>query len=111
MSSLALDYRYQPRDPARRVKGLVAVIALHAFLGYALVSGMARQGLNLIKKPLEAVVIQEVIIPPPPPPPKEVRPRELTVPRDNAPPAIHQEVQPPPLVKAVELPHLTNAQC
>ncbi len=106
MSSLALDYRYQPRDPARRLQGIVLVVALHAFLGYALVSGMARKGLNFIKKPLEAVVIQEVIIPPPPPPPpKEIQPRDLTVPRDNAPPPqIQQEVQPPPVVKAVELP-------
>ena len=52
MSSLALNYRYQPRDPARRLQGIVLVVALHAFLGYALVSGMARKGLNFIKKPL-----------------------------------------------------------
>ena len=68
-ASIGMNYRrYQPKDPSRRVKGLVIVIALHAFMGYALVSGMARKGLNFIKKPLEAVVIQEVIIPPPPPP-------------------------------------------
>ena len=77
---------YQSRDPSRRVKGLVIVIALHVFLGYALVSGTAGKGLNLIKKPLEAVVIQEVIIPPPPPPPKEIKPPEPKAPKVEAPP-------------------------
>ncbi len=85
-ATIGMNYRYQPKDPSRRVKGLVLVIALHAFLGYALVSGMARKGLNFIKKPLEAVVIQEVIIPPPlPPPPKKVEtPKEVV--RSEAPP-------------------------
>ena len=78
---------YESRDPSRRVKGVVIVIALHVFLGYALVSGMARKGLNFIKKPLEAVVIQEVIIPPPPPPPpKEIKPPEPKAPKVEAPP-------------------------
>jgi len=39
---------------------------------------MAQKGLHLIKKPLEAVVIQEVVIPPPPPPPKKIeKPQEM----------------------------------
>ena len=87
MSTLVLNDRYEPKDPSRRVKGLVIVIALHVFLGYALVSGMARKGIELIKKPLEAVVIQEVIIPPPPPPPpKEIKPPEPKTPKVEAPP-------------------------
>ena len=86
-----MNYRYQPRDPSKRIKGLVIVIALHAFLGYAIVSGMARKGLNFIKKPLEAVVIQEVIIPPPPPPPP---PKKVEVPKDL--PKV--EAPPPPYV-------------
>ena len=81
MNTLEMDYRFEPRDPSRRVKGLIIVIALHVFLGYALVSGLARKGLNFVKKPLEAVVIQEVIIPPPPPPPppplKIEKPQEM----------------------------------
>jgi protein TonB len=87
---IGTNYRYQPRDPSRRVKGLVIVVALHIFLGYAMVSGMARKGLNLIKKPLEAVVIQEVIIPPPPPPP----PKKIEPPREM----IKSEAPPPPFV-------------
>jgi len=33
MNTLEMDYRFESRDPSRRVKGLVIVIALHAFLG------------------------------------------------------------------------------
>ena len=94
---------YGKQDPTRRINGIVVVVALHAFLGYALVSGMARNALIYIKKPLEAVVIQEVIIPPlspPPPPPRkpietpkqqpkvEAPPPPFVPPPDVAPPAI-----------------------
>lgn len=79
---------YGKRDPSSRVKGILVVVALHVLIGYALLSGMARKGLDLVKKPLEAVVIQEVMIPPPPPPPpppKKVEPpKEL--PKVQAPP-------------------------
>jgi protein TonB len=88
---VGMNYRYQPRDPSRRIKGLVIVVTIHAFLGYAIVSGMARKGLNFIKKPLEAVVIQEVIIPPPPPPPP---PKKVEPPKDL--PKV--EAPPPPYV-------------
>ena len=98
MNSLDLDYRYAPKDPSRRVVGLVIVIVLHAFLGYALVSGLARKGLELIKKPLEAVVIQEVIIPPPPPPPPP--PKEVKLPEPKTPKA---EAPPPPFVPPPEV--------
>ena len=90
-ATIGMNYRYQPKDPSRRAKGLVLVVALHAFLGYALVSGMARKGLNFIKKPLEAVVIQEVIIPPPPPPPP---PKKVETPKE----VVRSEAPPPPYV-------------
>ncbi len=88
MNSLAMDYRFETRDPSRRLKGIVIVLVLHAFLGYALVSGLARKGLNFVKKPMEAVVIQEVIIPPPPPPPPPPKKIEkpLVMPKLDAPP-------------------------
>jgi len=90
-------YGYQ--DPSRRIKGIVVVVVVHVLIGYALVSGMARDGLNLIKKPLEAVVIQEVIIPPPapPPPPKKIEaPKEA--PKPDAPPPPY--VPPPDVAPA-----------
>ena len=88
LRSPGAPYSYGNQDPSRRLKGIVVVVALHAFLGYALVSGMARNALTYIKKPLEAVVIQEVIIPPPPPPPPPPKPIETPkqMPQVEAPP-------------------------
>ncbi len=109
-------YQYQPNDPSRRYKGLVLVVIFHAFLLYALVSGLARDALKFVKKPLEAAVIQEVIIPPPPPPPpKEIKPPEQQAPKTEAPPPF---VPPPevavststaPVIQSVQAPPPTPA--
>jgi protein TonB len=94
-----ISHGYGYQDPSRRIKGIVVVVLVHALIGYALVSGMARKGLNLIKKPLEAVVIQEVIIPPPPPPPpKKIEPPK-EAPKPDAPPPPY--VPPPDVAPAV----------
>jgi protein TonB len=96
-----ISHGYGYQDPSRRIKGIVVVVLVHALIGYALVSGMARKGLNLIKKPLEAVVIQEVIIPPPPPPPpppKKIEPPK-EAPKPEAPPPPY--VPPPDVAPAV----------
>ncbi len=94
MNTLEMDVRFELRDPSRRVKGLIVVIALHLLMGYALVSGMAREGLNYIKKPLEAVVIQDVTIPPPPPPAPQPPPRKVA--KLPEPPKL--DAPPPPFV-------------
>ena len=87
MNNLGAHLVYQPKDPSKRIKGIVAVIALHILMLWAIVSGTARNALVMLKKPLEAVVIQEVIIPPPPPPlPKEIKPPEPLTPQSDAPP-------------------------
>jgi protein TonB len=97
MSAVAMTSTYGQQDPSRRVKGIVIVILVHALIGYALVSGMARTGLNLLKKPLEAVVIQEVIIPPPPPPPPPKKVEKL-------PDAPKVDAPPPPFVPPPDVP-------
>lgn len=71
------QYSYRPQDPASRYKGVILVIALHALILWVLATGLARDATKLVKKTLEAAVIQEVFIPPPPPPPpKEIKPPE-----------------------------------
>lgn len=103
MTALSMAYRFEPRDPSGRVTGLVIVVALHAVLGYALISGMARKGLNLIKKPLEAVVIQEVILPPPPPPqPKAIKTPEPLISRAATPPPLQHDVAQPLEINPVQ---------
>lgn len=87
MNTLGLHPVYKPKDPSRRYKGIAIVIVLHIILFYGIVTGTAKNVLAAIKKPLEAVVIQEVIIPPPPPPPpKEIKPPEPIAPKSEAPP-------------------------
>jgi protein TonB len=88
--------KYQPADPRRRMAGWGVVILVHVIVAWALISGTARKGLELIKKPLEAAVIQEVIIPPPPPPPPPP-PKEI----QKAPPKV--EAPPPPFVPPPEV--------
>ena len=87
---------YQSSDPTRRTVGWAVVIAVHALVGWALVTGTARKGLELLKKPMEAAVIQEVIIPPPPPP-KEIQKPDVKTPKLEAPPP---PFVPPPEVAA-----------
>ena len=90
-SHMGANYRYQAKDPSKRYTGIIFVVVLHALLGYALVSGLARKGLDIIKKPLEAVVIQEVVIPPPPPSPPPPPPKKI-----EPPPQAPKVVAPPP---------------
>ena len=95
MNTLGLHPVYKPKDPSRRFKGIAMVVALHLVLGWAIVSGTAKNALVALKKPLEAVVIQEVIIPPPPPPPpKQIKPPE----------APKVEAPPPPFVPPPDVP-------
>ncbi|MEQ1595486.1 MAG: energy transducer TonB, partial [Casimicrobium sp.] len=61
-----MDYTYKPASSNKRTIAVFAVIALHAFIVYALVTGLARKAVDVIKKPLEAKIVEEVKLPPPP---------------------------------------------
>ena len=77
--------------------GLVVMVLAHLLIGYALVSGMARQVIEIVKKPLNATIIEEVKIPPPPPPPPpKVEKVQPPSPQAPAPPAY----VPPPDIPA-----------
>ena len=67
-----MDYAQQQRAPTRHVIGLSVVVLLHILLVYALVTGLARKAVEVIKKPLDASIIDELKLPPPPPPPKKI---------------------------------------
>jgi protein TonB len=64
-----MDYARQQRDPGRHAIGIVFVVLVHALVIYALMTGLARQAIEVIKKPLNATIIEELKLPPPPPPP------------------------------------------
>ena len=73
-----MDYAQQQRQPGKHVTGITVVLVLHAIVVYALVTGLARKAIEVIKGPLETKIIEEVKKPPPPdtpppPPPKMVQ--------------------------------------
>jgi len=87
-----LNYAEQQSDPRKRMTGLIAVIGFHVILVYALMNGLARKVVEVIKTPLSVSVIEEIKTPPPPPP-KSLPPP----PKVAAPP-------PPEYVPPVEVP-------
>lgn len=68
-----MDYAQQQRNPGKHAVGIGIVIAMHILLGWALVSGLARKVVDVIKAPIETKIIEEVK-PPPPPPPENLPP-------------------------------------
>ena len=73
-----MSYAIQ-KDSSRRLAGLVVVVAFHVALIYALIHGLARQIVEVIRQPLETKIIEEIKAPPPdkpppPPPPKLAMP-------------------------------------
>lgn len=91
--------RYQDFDPGqqggRRV-GVGVVIGIHVIVGWGLASGLGSQMMAAVKKPLEAVVLQEVVLPPPPPPP----PPKLQQPPKQV---VQEAAPPPPFVPPAEV--------
>ncbi len=85
-----MDFARQQRDPTRHLIGIGFVILVHAIVIYALVTGLARRAVEVIKKPLTATIIEEIKLPPPPPPP----PKKIEV--AKAPPPPQQPYIPPP---------------
>ena len=68
-----MDYATQQRQPGKHPIGLIVVAVLHVILGYALVNGLGRKIVDVIKAPIETKIIDEVK-PPPPPPPENLPP-------------------------------------
>lgn len=104
-----MNYAEQQRGPAKHMVGFAVVVALHALLAWALVNGLARRVVEVIKGPVETKIIEEVkpppppeeVLPPPPkmapPPPSFVPPPEIRI--ANPPPApaitVTREAPPP----------------
>jgi protein TonB len=87
-----MDFARQQRDPARHLIGITFVVLVHVIVIYALVTGLARKAVEVIKKPLTATIIEEIKTPPPPPPPPP--PRKIIEP-PKAQPIVEPYVPPP----------------
>lgn len=98
--SPSMSYHYRPQSSNRRLQAIGIAALVHLLLIWLLFTNTGRATLKNLKKPLEAVVIQEVTIPPPPPlPPKKVQAAEPKKPAIPAPSPVFipkSEVPPPP---------------
>lgn len=73
-----MGYAEQQRQPGKHLTGIAFVLVLHVALAYAIVTGLARKVVDVVKAPLETKIIEEIKKPPPPPetpppPPKMVQ--------------------------------------
>ncbi len=85
-----------------RLVSIVIVILLHAFLGYALVTGLAYEAVQNVKAKLNVVDVKEEEPPeeeePPPEPEKQIEPPVVS------PPPLVKTVTPPPTIQTVQTP-------
>jgi protein TonB len=103
-------FQYQGTDGARRSTGLIVVVVVHLLVAYALATGLARKAIEIVKKPIEMVIVPEEVAPPPPPPPppkiekiKEVVKADTPPPPYVPPPDITPVAPPPaPVIQAVQ---------
>jgi protein TonB len=120
-----MDYARQQRDPAKHAIGIAFVVLVHLLVIYALVTGLGRTVVEVIKKPLTATIIEQIKAPPPPPPPPKkvvetpkvqapvetyVPPPDIPVPTTSTAPVISavtptaptepHVIAPPPVVQA-----------
>src|SRR5206468_11000733 len=88
--SLHMDFSKRQADPRRHLVGIAFVILFHAFVVYALVTGLATKVVEVVRAPIETKVIEEIKKPPPPP--------EVVVP-----PPPRLEAPPPPFIPPPEV--------
>lgn len=100
-----MQYAQAQRQPAKHSIGFGVVVLLHAVVVYALVTGLAKRVVDVIKQPLEAKIIEapkpppEAPPPPPPPPKLAAPPPDVFVPVPEV--QIQAPAQPAPTVIAV----------
>jgi len=93
-----MNFSERQADPRRHLVGLTVVILFHAFIVYALVTGLAKKVVDVVRAPIETKVIEEIKKPPPPPeivlppPPKLEAPPPPYIP----PPEVQIAAPPPP---------------
>jgi protein TonB len=85
-----MNYAQRQADPRRHVIGITAVILFHVLVVYALVTGLAKRVIDVVRAPIETKVIEEIKKPPPPP--------EVVLP---PPPKL--EAPPPPFIPPPEI--------
>lgn len=94
-----VEFTLQPQQQysTKSLASIGLTVLLHLIIGYVLVTGLARDVINVITKPVETRIIEEIKPAPPPPPapkseppPKYVKPPPAYVP----PPEVQVNAQP-----------------
>ena len=87
-----MDFTEHQRRPTKHLTGFGIVVLLHLLLGWALVSGLARRVVEVIKAPVEVSILPEAkpTPPPPPPPPPVGQAPPQPGPAPPAPPHAHE---------------------
>jgi len=113
-----MNFAQRQADPRRHIVGMTVVVLFHALVVYALVTGLAKRVVDVIRAPIETKVIEEikrpppppeVVLPPPPkleaPPPPFIPPPEIQIPTPPPPaPTITATTPTPPPAPAVIAP-------
>jgi protein TonB len=86
----------QPQQSSRRPMGFGFVVLLHVLIAYALVTGLARKVVEVVKGPIEVKVIEEIIKKPPPPPEVLPPPPKVAAPPPPFIPPPEINITPPP---------------
>ena len=74
-----MSFSKKERNPTRKIFAISLVVLMHIVIVYALVNGLARKIVEVVRGPIETKIIEELKkLPPPdkptPPPPKEAEP-------------------------------------
>src|SRR5262245_55940512 len=85
-----MDFAQHQRNPTRHLVGIGGVVLLHVVIVWALITGLARKVVEVVKGPIDVKVIEEVIKKPPPPP-------------EVIPPPPKMQAPPPPFVPPPEV--------
>jgi periplasmic protein TonB len=97
-----MAYADQDGMSTNRLVSIIIVLLLHAFLGYALVTGLAYDAVIAIKDKMTVVDVKEEEPPeeeePPPEPEKQIEPPVVS------PPPLVRTITPPPTVRTVDTP-------
>lgn len=96
-----MNYAEQQRNPSKHMVGLGIVIVMHIILGWALLNGLARKVVEVVKGPIETKIIEEVKPPPPPPPENLPPPPKLPPPPPAYMPPPEIQIQNPPPAPAI----------
>jgi protein TonB len=104
-----MDFSRRQADPRRHLTGIAIVILIHVLVLYALLTGLAKKVVDVVRAPIETKVIEEVkkpppppeVLPPPPPkmdapPPPFIPPPEVQISAPPPPPTIAAVTQTPP---------------